>query len=289
MIPLRWSPHHPLSLSHKSNLLPLYSTFFLRSAPEDWLYNGEQVISRVPCSFLPAPLRLNPLSPPACHSGDWNGCSVHPPLEGLHTSPAYRESMPTVLTPAKTIKNRPINTEFAKCQVQVVPGTRTEQCLSSSSISTFTDRQLAPAEGGPGVYTLYQHVGAQQEVQLSVRRCNLRALCHCSVAVRIQDLVIGFDICSKGYLQVWSRGAGLSKGLPEGADLVSLDEGRGYRVTMPTGTAVTLGPYLSTVQVDASSQDEGSVDGLCGKLGRRPRALSSHKDIFDEWRLVLKK
>ena len=58
MIPLRWSPHHPLSLSHKSNLLPLYSTFFLCSAPEDWLYNGEQVISRVPRSFLPAPLRL---------------------------------------------------------------------------------------------------------------------------------------------------------------------------------------------------------------------------------------
>ena len=112
MIPLRWSPHHPLSLSHKSNLLPLYSTFFLRSAPEDWLYNGEQVISRVPRCFLPAPLRLNPLSPPACHSGDWNGCSVHPPLEGLHTSPAYRESMPIVPTPAKTIQNQPITTNL---------------------------------------------------------------------------------------------------------------------------------------------------------------------------------
>jgi len=214
---------------NSSHVIPL-------SAPEDWLYNGEQLVTLE-------------IGTGAASTHLWRDYTLP-----LHT-------------------------------VQVVPGTRTEQCLSSSSISTFTDRQLAPADGGPGVYTLYQHIGAQQEVQLSLRRCNLRALCHCSVAVRIQDLVIGFDICSKGYLQVWSRGAGLSKGLPEGADLVSLDEGRGYRVTMPTGTAVTLGPYLSTVQVDASSQDEGSVDGLCGKLGRRPRALSSHKDIFDEWRL----
>lgn len=140
--------------------------------------------------------------------------------------------------------------------------------------------------GGPGIYTLYRHLTAQQEVQLSLRRCNLRALCHCSVAIRIQDLVIGFDICSKGYLQVWSRGPSLSEGLPEGADLVSLDEGRGYRLTMPTGTAVTLGPYLSTIEVEASTLDEASVEGLCGQLGRQPRALSSPKDIFNEWRWV---
>ena len=172
--------------------------------------------------------------------------------------------------------------------MRVVPGTRTERCLSSSSISTFTDRPLAPAHGGPGIYTLYRHLTAQQEVQLSLRRCNLRALCHCSVAIRIQDLVISFDICSKGYLQVWSRGPSSSEGLPEGADLVSLDEGRGYRLTMPTGTAVTLGPYLSTVEVEASTLDETSVEGLCGQLGRQPRALSSPKDIFNEWRWVTK-
>ena len=123
---------------------------------------------------------------------------------------------------------------------------------------------------------------------MSLRRCNLRALCHCSVAIRIQDLVISFDICSKGYLQVWSRGPNSSDGLPEGADLVSLDEGRGYRLTMPTGTAVTLGPYLSTVEVEASTLDEGSVEGLCSQLGRQPRALSSPKDIFNEWRWVTK-
>lgn len=84
-------------------------------------------------------------------------------------------------------------------------------------------------------------------MQISYRRCNLRALCHCSVAIRIHDIVIAFDICSKGYLQVWSieaSGVASPPRVPEGARLLSMDEGRAYKMLLPTGTVVSLGPYL---------------------------------------------
>ena len=38
--------------------------------------------------------------------------------------------------------------------------------------------------------------------QVFYRRCNLRELCHCAVAVRAGQLIVTFDICSRGYLQV---------------------------------------------------------------------------------------
>ena len=41
-------------------------------------------------------------------------------------------------------------------QVRVLPGTREERCLSSSSLETFSGRTLHPASGGAGTYTLYR-------------------------------------------------------------------------------------------------------------------------------------
>ena len=37
--------------------------------------------------------------------------------------------------------------------------------------------------------------------QVFYRRCNLRELCHCAVAVRAGQLIVTFDICTRGYLQ----------------------------------------------------------------------------------------
>ena len=72
-----------------------------------------------------------------------------------------------------------------------------------------------------GTFVLYRHTELGQEVQVShykynnylavqcvtivcqvfYRRCNLRELCHCAVAVRAGQLIVTFDICTRGYLQ----------------------------------------------------------------------------------------
>ena len=83
---------------------------------------------------------------------------------------------------------------------------------------------------------LYRHKVLPYEVQVFYRRCNLRELCHCSVAVRLENLIILFDICSRGYMQVWVVGRNgdilAQNDLPEGIKLLSLDEGRAYEVCL---------------------------------------------------------
>ena len=80
-----------------------------------------------------------------------------------------------------------------------------EQCVSDHAVHTFTSGSLALTEADQGSYLLYRHRGLGQELQVFSRRCNLRQLCHCSVAVRARDLVLTFDICSRGYMQVRFR------------------------------------------------------------------------------------
>ena len=83
---------------------------------------------------------------------------------------------------------------------------------------------------------LYRHKVLPYEVQVFYRRCNLRELCHCSVAVRVENLIILFDICSRGYMQVWVVGRNgdifAQNDLPDGIKLLSLDEGRAYEVCL---------------------------------------------------------
>jgi hypothetical protein len=193
------------------------------SAPEDWLHNGEQLVTLE-------------LATTTASTALWRDYRLP-----LH-------------------------------QVRVEPGTRRERCLSTAGLSTFSGASV-PLR--PGTFTLYRHASGSQEVQVSYRRCNLRALCACSVAVRIQDIIIAFDICSRGYLQVWSPSATSTAParLPAGARLLSMDEGRAYRLLLPSGTVVSLGPLLSTVEVEASAGDLGATEGLCGAFGRQPRAL----------------
>lgn len=151
-------------------------------------------------------------------------------------------------------------------EVRVIPGTITEQCQSDNSMFTFDSLRYSHKQQGS--YVLYRHKTEPYEVQVYYRRCNLRELCHCAVAVRVSDLIVLFDICSRGYLQVWGIGKNgqiiAKEDLPEGIKLLSLDEGRSYQIYFPSGTYISLGPYLSYIKIFASKSDFRGTEGLCG-------------------------
>ena len=118
-------------------------------------------------------------------------------------------------------------------EIKVVPSPIDQECISSNTILTFDD--LSYSNNLQGSYVLYRHTTLPYQVQVFYRRSNLRELCHCSVAVRVEDLIILFDICSRGYIQVWTEGLNGElvdhNQLPRGVKLLSLDEGRSYEVT----------------------------------------------------------
>jgi len=155
-------------------------------------------------------------------------------------------------------------------EVRVIPSTITELCQSDHSMFTFDSLRYSHKQQGS--YVLYRHKNQPYEVQVYYRRCNLRELCHCAVAVRIGDLIVLFDICSRGYMQVWGIGANgdiiVSEDLPDGIKLLSLDEGRSYEIYFPSGTYVQLGPYLSYIKIFASKSDLDGTEGLCGTFDR---------------------
>ena len=117
-------------------------------------------------------------------------------------------------------------------EVKVVGSPIDQECVSANTIITFD--ALTYSNKLQGSYILYRHKTLPYEVQVSFRRCNLRELCHCSVAVRVEDLIILFDICSRGYIQVWAEQINgdiiAHTKLPKGVKLLSLDEGRSYEV-----------------------------------------------------------
>ena len=88
--------------------------------------------------------------------------------------------------------------------------------------------------------------------------------------------------CQATPVQVWGTGPGgrvlAPDELPPEVKLLSLDEGRAYevycvvsvvsimctvQVYFPTGTLVSLGPYLSFIKIFASRADRGATVGLC--------------------------
>ena len=95
------------------------------------------------------------------------------------------------------------NYEVPVTEVRVIPSSDASpphQCISDNSILTFDS--LSYSHKHQGTYVLYRHKVLPYEVQVFYRRCNLRELCHCSVAVRVEDMIVTFDICSRGYMQV---------------------------------------------------------------------------------------
>ena len=100
-------------------------------------------------------------------------------------------------------------------------------------IRTFDSREFGLSQ--PGIYTLYRHKALPVEVQAHFRPCSLGELCTCAVGVRVDDVITILDVCTKGHLQVWSwtqsgRVPEEEDRLPEGFEVVSVDEGREYKV-----------------------------------------------------------
>ena len=126
-------------------------------------------------------------------------------------------------------------------EVRVLPSGPRHSCISENGVTTF-DSQVFPVSE-EGSHVLYRHTRLPLEIQVVYRRCNLRELCHCSVAVRAGPAVIIFDICTRGYMQVWAVGRNgdiiQQDDLPDGIKLLSLDEGRSYEVC--NGAQYTVG------------------------------------------------
>lgn len=118
-------------------------------------------------------------------------------------------------------------------EIRVLPSDPPKSCASDDGVTTFDGQNFPVSEEGS--YVLYRHTRLPLEVQVAYRRCNLRELCHCSVAVRAGPVVIIFDICTRGYMQVWAVGRNgdiiRQNDLPDGIKLLSLDEGRSYEVS----------------------------------------------------------
>ena len=126
------------------------------------------------------------------------------------------------------------------------------------AIRTFDSREFGLSQ--PGIYTLYRHRALPVEVQAHFRPCSLGALCTCAVGVRVDDVITILDVCTKGHLQVGSMVDTFTSGfnhsiyvfnhlapqtwswtqsgrvpneedrLPEGFEVISIDEGREYKV-----------------------------------------------------------
>lgn len=119
-------------------------------------------------------------------------------------------------------------------QVRILGSTQDSSCrLSNNQIVSFD--KLDHSIPSPGIYTLYKRTDDSPiEIQAHFRACSLSELCACAVSVRVDDIIVVFDLCTKGYLQVWawhfSGRVPREQDLPQGMELVSIDEGREYRV-----------------------------------------------------------
>lgn len=95
---------------------------------------------------------------------------------------------------------------------------------------------LSPTSGdvdvsSPGIFTVFRSKVEPVEVQVHLRSCSLSQLCTCAIAVRVDDMIVIFDVCTKGHLQAWAwaKGEG-KKPVPPGFSVVSINEGREFRV-----------------------------------------------------------
>ena len=131
-----------------------------------------------------------------------------------------------------------MSTLLLNFQLRIIPSKTTQSCAVTSSdpgkvIKTFDSREFGLSQ--PGIYTLYRHRALPVEVQAHFRPCSLGELCTCAVGVRVDDVITVLDVCTKGHLQAWSwtqsgRVPEEEDRLPEGFEVVSVDEGREYKV-----------------------------------------------------------
>ncbi|XP_059099319.1 uncharacterized protein LOC131893336 [Tigriopus californicus] len=155
-------------------------------------------------------------------------------------------------------------------QLQVVSSDVQEFCQISSFLTTFDGSQVQLDQ--PGIYTIYRHQSKPIEIQAHFFPCSLSKLCTCAVSVRVGDIFMVLDVCTKGHLQVWAStesGTVPDVGeIPRGLELLSVDEGREYRILLPTGGYVSLGSLLTSLRIYASQEDLNQTSGLCGPFNR---------------------
>lgn len=155
-------------------------------------------------------------------------------------------------------------------QLQVISSDVQEFCQISSFLTTFDGSQVQLDQ--PGIYTIYRHQSKPIEIQAHFFPCSLGKLCTCAVSVRVGDIFMVLDVCTKGHLQVWAStasGAVPDVGeIPRGLELLSVDEGREYRILLPTGGYISLGSLLTSMRIYASQEDLNQTSGLCGPFNR---------------------
>ncbi len=144
-------------------------------------------------------------------------------------------------------------------KVRVIASKITESCSVESVhpspiVNTFDASELNLSQAG--IYTLYRHATLPIEVQAHFRPCSLGELCTCAIGVRVDDVITVLDVCTKGYMQVWSwtqsgRVPKEEDRLPEGFEIVSIDEGREYKVSIETNHChSTISLFIAIISIE---------------------------------------
>ncbi|BFY97752.1 hypothetical protein BsWGS_00792 [Bradybaena similaris] len=136
----------------------------------------------------------------------------------------------------------------------------------------------------PGEFVLANHKYLQYEVRALYSPCNPRqpkgATCNCGAAVRSGDDVITFDTCNTRQNQITSGGTSVitvdmykNGELTPGTRVIRHGCGQKYEVVLPTRTKVVITssvkPFLN-INLQASSYDFESTEGLCGDFNNNP-------------------
>ncbi|QQP38900.1 Papilinlike, partial [Caligus rogercresseyi] len=172
------------------------------------------------------------------------------------------------------------NYHLAPVKIKLLNSDVSEVCsLSGRDLKTFDGVDYKTKESGS--FIIYKHRSKPLRLEN----------CLCSLVVKAYDSVLTFDLCSKRHMTVGGKSSNPEK-LPKGFDLLSVNDGREYKVYFPTGTWMSLDSYLLDVRIYASKPDLNSVYGLCGNFDRNPsNEFGSHrscpdncKDFFQKWR-----
>ncbi|KAF4525199.1 hypothetical protein B566_EDAN008305 [Ephemera danica] len=102
---------------------------------------------------------------------------------------------------------------------------------------------------------------------ITYKPCLFRSMCNCAIRVQAKYSSFLADYCSKGYLQVWSESSYGDDALQD-ITIIQQSEGRTYKLVLPSGTTVIIGPYLSFVNIHAFATDIGKTSGLCASFDR---------------------
>ncbi|CAB4066520.1 unnamed protein product [Lepeophtheirus salmonis] len=182
------------------------------------------------------------------------------------------------------------NYHLSPVKIKLMNSDVSETCsLSGIDLNTFDGVQYKTKESG--AFILYKHRNHPYEIVGVFQPCSLRENCLCSLVVKAYDSILTFDLCSKRHLIVGGKSNNPSK-IPKGFDLLSVNDGREYKLYFPTGTWMSLDSYLLDVKIYASKADLNLVYGLCGNFDRNPtNEFGSHrscpdkcKDFFYKWR-----